>query len=192
MKWWRSAVVLLTGLALLILCLIIATGWFIAPQDKLRHADVIVVVSGGDTDQRTDEGVTLWKQNYAPKIAFSGAAADQGISNAAVMRNRAVREGVPFDATIVEEQSGTTRENAEYLKPILEAQNMKTAILVSSPYHTRRVKTTFKKIFGPTYTFIAHPAKDTLWARSSWWKQPSTIQLTWDELRKTTYVTFWQ
>lgn len=192
MRWWKAIVVGLFSLAVLATIVVLSIGWFIAPQDPLRKADVIVVVSGGDTVERTDEGVRLWKDNWAPKIAFAGAAADRGVSNAVVMRQRAVNQGVPLDATMIEEKSTNTKENAELLKPILDAQNMKTVILVSSPYHTRRVKTTFQKVYGKDYTFIAHPAKDSLWARSSWWKQPSTIQLTWDELRKTLFVASWQ
>ncbi len=167
---------------------VIGIGWFIAPQDELKKADAIVVVSGGDTATRTDKGVRLWQAGWAPRLVFSGAAADQGTSNAAVMRAQAVAEGVPAGATFVEERSTTTRENAEFVKPILESQNAKSVILVSSPYHTRRVKLNFQKVHGDGYTFQAHPAFDSRWARKSWWQAGDTVALTWDELRKTVYV----
>lgn len=192
MKWFRRLAVTLSLVATIIIAGIFGAGWFIAPQDDLKRADAIIVVSGGDTDKRTDEGVRLWKDNWAPKLIFSGAAADQGTSNAAVMRVRAVSRGVPLDATIVEERSTTTRENAEFLEPIVQAQNIKSAILVSSPYHTRRVKVTFEKVYGPGYRFITHPAKDSRWSRSSWWKQADTTKLTFQEISKTFYAAFVQ
>jgi uncharacterized SAM-binding protein YcdF (DUF218 family) len=187
MNWVRRLIIGLVGLAALILLLMLGAGWFIAPQDDLRKADAIIVVSGGDTVKRTDEGVKLWKENWAPKLVLAGAAADRGTSNAAVMRARAVSQGVPADATIIEEQSATTKQNAEFLKPVLTAQNVRTAILVSSPYHTRRVKVTFEQVYGKQVSFIIHPAKDSRWARSSWWKQPDTLQITIEEIGKTFY-----
>lgn len=192
MKWLHRGLVSLALLVALIIGGILGIGWFIAPQDELQRSDAIIVVSGGDNNKRTDKGVELWKADWAPKLIFSGAAADQGISNAEVMRQRAVASGVPVEATVVEGFSRNTRENAELLKPILLAQNIKRTILVSSPYHTRRVKVTFEKVYGPDFSFIVHPATDSKWARKSWWTKPDTISLTLDELRKTLFVAFLQ
>lgn len=192
MKYLQRAAIALTLLVGVLVTAVLGVGWYIAPQDNLEKSDAIVVVSGGDTNKRTDEGVTLWKEGWAPRLIFAGAAADQGTSNAAVMRARAIAEGVPADATIIEERSATTRQNAEFLKPVIEAQNIRQMILVSSPYHTRRVKATFGKVFGKGYRFLAHPALDSRWRRSTWWQQPDTIYLTLTELQKTAYVMFLQ
>ena len=192
MKLTKMVIGLTLFVAAMVLLLTIGVGWFIAPRDDLQKSDMIIVVSGGDTAKRTQEGVRLWKDDWAPIIAFSGAAADKGTSNAAVMRSQAIASGVPANAILVEEGSTNTIENAELLKPIVASQNAKRVIVVSSPYHTRRVKVTFEKVFGPDYQFIMAPAIDSQWARSSWWKQPETIDLTWQELKKTLYVAFVQ
>lgn len=188
MNFFNRALIGLAAIVLLVVGFVISIGWFIAPQDELRKADAIVVVSGGDTVKRTDQGVRLWQDGWAPRLVFAGAAADQGTSNAAVMRLQAVTEGVPLGATFVEERSTTTRENAEFVKPILESQNAKSVILVSSPYHTRRVKLNFEKVYSSEYDFLVHPALDSRWARKSWWRESDTVGLTWDELRKTIYI----
>jgi uncharacterized SAM-binding protein YcdF (DUF218 family) len=58
-------------------------------------ADAIVVVSGGDTNARVQQGVTLFKQGWGKQLVFSGAAADQtGLSNALAMKKYAVKLGV--------------------------------------------------------------------------------------------------
>lgn len=178
--------------AALVMAAVLGIGWFIAPQDELEKSDAIVVVSGGDTNRRVDEGVQLWKDQWAPKLVFSGAAAAGPTSNAAAMRIRAISQGVPASSTVVEERSANTQQNAEYLKPVLEANGIKSVILVSSPYHTRRVKTTFRQTFGNDYRFLTHPAKDTKWSRRSWWSTAETTYLTLDELQKTVYVKFLQ
>lgn len=174
----------------LVILLILGLGWFIAPSDKLEKADAIVVVSGGDTVTRTAEGISLWKDGYAPMLVMVGAAADQGTSNAAVMRRQALAAGVPSSAILIEEKSTTTQENAEFLKPITDAAGIKRMILVTSPYHARRVKVTFQKTYGKDYTFIVHPAIDSKWRRSSWWHSADTTALTLDEFTKTFYTAF--
>lgn len=192
MKAIRLFVLILIAIPLLVVAGVIGIGWFIAPQDTLVKSDAIVVVSGGDTDKRTDAGVQLFHEGWAPTLILVGAAADQGTSNASVMRMRAVNAGVPMAQTLVEEKSANTQQNAEFLKPLADSRDIKSMILVSSPYHTRRVKTTFGKVFGPDYQFIAQPAKDSKWARSTWWKNRDTTNLTLNELEKTLYVKFVQ
>lgn len=192
MTWFRRIAVILIALAALIVVVTLGLGWFVAPQDDLEKSDAIVVVSGGDTVRRTDEGVRLWKDGWAPLLVFSGAAADRGTSNAAVMRERAISQGVPASAILVEERSGTTAENARLLKPILEAQDVDQAILVSSPYHTRRVKETFRQQYRDSLEIIARPAPDAGWSRRTWWQTPDNVRLTLSEAGKTFYTVFIQ
>jgi uncharacterized SAM-binding protein YcdF (DUF218 family) len=181
----------LIGLAAFLTILVLSLGWFIAPSDPLEKSDAIVVVSGGDTAKRTEEGIRLWEAGYAPKLVMAGAAADQGTSNAAVMRQQAITAGVPAENILVEEKSTNTSENASFLKPVLDGANVKSMIVVTSPYHARRVKVNFEKTFGDGYTVRIRPALDTRWRRSSWWQDKETIDLTWDEFRKTFYTAIW-
>jgi uncharacterized SAM-binding protein YcdF (DUF218 family) len=181
----------LMGIAALLIILVLSLGWFIAPSDALQKSDAIVVVSGGDTVKRTEEGIRLWQAGYAPTLVMAGAAADQGTSNAAVMRRQAVVAGVPENRILVEEKSTNTSENASFLKPVLDGANVKSMIVVTSPYHARRVKVNFQKTFGKGYEVRIHPALDTRWRRSSWWQDRETIHLTWDEFRKTFYTAIW-
>ena len=189
-RWLRRIVTILLAFAVAIIMLVIGLGWFIAPRDDLRKSDAIVVVSGGETVTRADAGIRLWKDGWAPTIVFAGAAADRGTSNAKVMQQRALTDGVPLTATIIEEQSRTTRENARFLKPVFEAQDIRSAILVTSPYHARRTTVTFRKAFGDGYEFTIYPATDSRWARSSWWQRSDTIRLTLSETGKTFYAAF--
>ena len=117
-RWLRRIVTLLLAFAAAVILLVIGLGWFIAPRDDLRKSDAIVVVSGGDTVTRADTGIRLWRDGWSQTIVFAGAAADRGTSNAKVMQQRALAQGVPLTATIVEEQSRTTKENARYVKPL--------------------------------------------------------------------------
>src|SRR5690554_6541387 len=118
--------VLLLSLAVFVVALVIFLSSFLSPNDikncpaipngeeNCRSADAIVVVSGGDTTSRTNKGVELYHAGWAPLIIFSGAAKDtSGPSNAAVMRDQAISQGVPESTIITEEYARTTAENAE-------------------------------------------------------------------------------
>ena len=47
---------------------------------KCQPADAVVAISGGDTNARTDKAISLYKNGWAKKIIFSGAAADKLIN----------------------------------------------------------------------------------------------------------------
>jgi uncharacterized SAM-binding protein YcdF (DUF218 family) len=175
--------------AVLVVGSIIGIGYFLSPQSQLRHADLIVAISGGETPQRTREAVQLYKEGYAPLVLFSGAAADlSGPSNAAAMRSDAIAQGVPASAILIEPDSATTAENAADTAPIIRSINAHTIILVTSPYHQRRASLSFQQMLGPSVTIINHSAADSVWRKSTWWRQPATIELTLSELQKTIYV----
>jgi len=173
----------------LIIAAIVSIGFLLSPQDKLESADVIVAISGGETPQRTREAVKLYRNGYAPKVLFSGAAADHnGPSNAAAMRADALGAGVPDEDILIEEGSVSTADNAAKTAPLIEGLGAKKVILVTSPYHQQRASLNFRQILGPDITILNHSASDSVWRKSNWWEKPYTVGLTLAELQKTLYV----
>ncbi len=189
MKAFKWILVLVAGTAVLVIGLIVGIGFYLSPQDSLKQADMIVAVSGGETEQRTMEAVRLYKKGMAGTILFSGAAEDKsGPSNAAAMKAIAVSEGVPARNILVEEESANTEQNALFSSKIIKNQQAKSIILVTSPYHQRRANLNFKDALGPGVEIINHSATDSSWRKNSWWTQDYTVQLTLSELQKNLYV----
>jgi uncharacterized SAM-binding protein YcdF (DUF218 family) len=87
--------------------------------------------------ERVSEGVQLWKQGFAPLLAFTGGAASSA-AEAPAMAARAEALGVPREALIVESQSRTTAENARYTAELLHARGVQSVWVVSQPFHVRR------------------------------------------------------
>ncbi|MFZ1257860.1 MAG: YdcF family protein [Candidatus Saccharimonas sp.] len=161
-------------------------GSYLGPDD-LRHcantqpsatsgcqtADVIVAISGGDTAARAAEAIALYQAGWAPRIIFSGAAADKsGPSNAQVMKQQAIDKGIDPNVIIIEEQSETTGENAAKTTSIFEKNNYKSAILVTSAYHQRRALLEFNRR-ALNVTVRSHPVPtDKQWGRF-WWLTPT-------------------
>ena len=191
MKW-------LFGIPAVLVALIIGISFYLQPNDfigcqeipatgaaQCEKADAIVVVSGGDTTARTDEGIRLYKNGWADTLVFSGAAQDKsGPSNAAAMRTRALAQSVPSSAILVEEKSATTEENAMNTKTILADNDIKNVILVTSGYHQRRAALEFEKL-GGTITLRNHPLiNDKDWSLF-WWLTPRGWWLAGGEIVKT-------
>ena len=165
-------------------------GSFLSPQDKLEKADVIVVVSGGETFSRTQKGVELYKDNWAPKIITSGAARSGEVSNAMAMKNYAIKKGVLAKDIFIEEKSNSTYENALFSKEIIEENNFKKIILVTSPYHQRRTYMNFRFVLGSDYQIINQSSSDSNWSSSSYFESRKNIKTTLDEFSRIIYLIF--
>lgn len=169
-----------------------SVGSFLSPQDKLEKADVIVVVSGGETFSRTQKAVELYKDNWAPKIIVSGAARSGEISNAMAMKSYAIKKGVLAKDIFIEEESNSTYENALFSKNIIEKNNFKKIILVTSPYHQRRTYMNFRFVLGSDYQIINQSSPDSNWSSSSYFESKKNIKITFDELSRIMYLFFTQ
>ncbi len=159
-------------LAIVVIALLIGIGKFLSPEDELKKADAIVAISGGDTKARTAQAIELYKDGWAPKLIFSGAALDPlSPSNASVMREQAVRGGVPSDDVIIEERATDTAQNALRSISILEELNVETIILVTSSYHQRRASMEFRAAVGDSVEVVNRPVADKDW-NNRWWTTP--------------------
>lgn len=168
MKSFFGVVAIVCGV---VLAYIVGISLFLPASDPLTKADAIVAVSGGDTQGRTKHAIQLYEDGYAPRLIFSGAAADpNSASNAKVMMASAAAQGVPTSAISLDEYSRDTKENAEKSKAIIG--DAKTIILVTSDYHQRRVNREFQKALGPDVALLNSPAKDKNWGRKSWFLHP--------------------
>ncbi|MFY9227983.1 MAG: YdcF family protein [Candidatus Microsaccharimonas sp.] len=177
MKYW------LIIIPLLIIGFITAVSFYLQPNDFIgcadkpqidavgcKKADAIVVVSGGDTQARTDEAIRLFNDGWAGALVLSGAAQDKtGLSNAAAMRVRALVAGVPAEAIYIDELSETTEENAKNSGVIFKEHNFDRVILVTSGYHQRRALLEFERNAGSVEVFNRPVLNDKDWSFWSWW-----------------------
>lgn len=189
--------------AVILFVVVSAIGSYLGPDDLKKcqtapsaepgcqTADAIVAISGGDTAARTAEAIKLYRNGWAQILIFSGAAADKsGPSNAVVMKQEAINEGIDANRIVIEDQSTTTQENAAATKSIFDQYGIKSIILVTSAYHERRATLEFEKR-APNISVRSHPvATDQQWTKL-WWITPTGWYLAVGELARivTFYVT---
>jgi len=142
---WLALVALLFGIV----------AWFY-PEKFLTvdsgpvTADVLIVIGGGQ-HERPLRAAKLFKEHAAARVIITGAGDDQ------INRRLLIANGVPARAIEIENKSTTTRENAEFAGKLLRAENVHSAILVTSWYHARRAEKTFEH-FVPEVRFYSRPA----------------------------------
>lgn len=188
---------LLLSVVALLALIVTAISLYLSPDDlracsapgtpsSCEAADAIVVVSGGDTNARVDEGLRLYKAGWGTKLIFSGAAADpNGPSNAATMQRRALAAGVPQDDIMIDEMARTTEENARNTSKFITDHSIYRVIIVTSAYHQRRAQLEFKAALGSAVAVVSHPVPhDKQWAGFWWWTTPRGWWLSGSELTK--------
>lgn len=164
---------------------LVGLGHYLAVEDPLVRADAIVAISG-DTGARTETAVALWREGVAPLIIFAGASLDPASApSGELMKREAVRRGVPEDRVLVEGASATTSENAERVSDLLHERRIRSAVLVTSPYHQRRAAILFsRQLAGTDVTFRNYPARDPQWDINLWWAREPSRPLTLLEVTK--------
>ena len=155
----RVAVCFLTGLAAWI-----AVSWVaascLAVEKPLQSADAIYVLSGSDAYiERADEAAKLFKEKIAPKIFLTNDGLKSGWSQneqrnpyfVERARSELIARGVPAEA--IETLPGVvkgTNDEANLLIKISAERNLKSLLLVTSAYHTRRTLWTFERVVSKT------------------------------------------
>jgi uncharacterized SAM-binding protein YcdF (DUF218 family) len=150
-------------LALLVAALFFFPQKFLCLDSGHVKADVIIVLGGGGAHERSVRAAELYSQHAAPRVLISGAGDDE------INLRALIRYGVPASAIEIEGNSRTTRENAMYSVNLLRTQQVHSAIIVTSWYHSRRALHTFEH-FGGGIKFYSCPSH-YLYERYAWHRE---------------------
>ena len=146
-------------------------------MDQARPADSIVVLGAAQYDgrpspvlrARLDHGISLWNNGMGKVLVLTGGkGAGDTTSEADVGRSYARKRGVPDTAILLENKGRTTRESMLGVAELLERRGIKTAILVSDPFHMLRLSIIGRR-FGltpytsPTRTSPISPNREKRW-----------------------------
>lgn len=188
----RGAACALLVVPILVALAVLGAGFVVEGlQPPLERSDAIIVISGDEDLARLREGTRLWRDRWAPKLVFSGAARAGPVSNAEAMRQRALAGGVPASAVLVDEEGADTYGNAIHTRRLMEASGLRSAILVTSPYHLQRAIMTFDRVYqGSQIRLIGSAAPDSDWRKQSWWLRPDLRLLTLREVEKIGYILY--
>lgn len=117
-------------------------------MDQARPAGSIVVLGAAQYDgkpspvlkARLDHGIDLWNRRMGEVLVLTGGqGSGDTTSEAAVGRAYARKQGVPDSVILLENKGRTTRESMLAVADTLGKRGIKSAILVSDPFHMLRL-----------------------------------------------------
>jgi uncharacterized SAM-binding protein YcdF (DUF218 family) len=120
-----------------------------ANLDEARPADAIVVFGAAEYAgrpspvyrARLEHAYDLFERGLAPLVITTGGAGkDPKFSEGQVGRDYLAKLGVPDVNLIAETQADDTEQSARRVAVILEANELKSVLLVSDAYHLYRAK----------------------------------------------------
>jgi len=118
-------------------------------RDEAQPADAIVVFGAAEYfgkpspvyRARLDHAFDLYQRNLAPVvITTGGSGGEQQFTEGSVGRDYLIERGIGDRHLIAETQSDNSAESAERIANIMAANNMRSCIAVSDPYHVFRIK----------------------------------------------------
>ncbi len=125
-------------------------GWWtraLAGPWRDPKGEILIVLGGSVRDYETVGGSSYWRSMYALDIYREGGFQQVILSGSVVapaMRDLLACYGVPRGAIRIEDESVSTRENALYVKKLLEGVPGRK-VLLTSDFHMFRAHAAFSK-----------------------------------------------
>ncbi len=159
--------------------LFLTIGNWLVVEDPLVHADVIVILSGR-LPERAVEAARIYHAGYADQVWISPPVSPvddlkamhisylgEDFYNEKVL----IAKGVPPDAIrILEHADANTEAEVRQVEVDLRNMDLRSAIIVTSKPHTRRVRTIWRKLVGSEPREIVRYAQDDAYDGAHWWR----------------------
>jgi uncharacterized SAM-binding protein YcdF (DUF218 family) len=176
----RKILLIIAAVLLVLTLLLLLIGRFLVVNEAPKKTDVIILLSG-DVG-RMEKAIELMNEGYADRIIVTRT---DGHGYGEIRLSSLIRSGVSESAIIPEYQATSTYTNAVYSKSLMEQYGFKSALVVSSNYHMRRVSYTFNKVYnhsGIDLTYVDAPSVN--FDPVYWWSKRKYVNYTISEYIK--------
>ncbi|MGG1677827.1 YdcF family protein [Neobacillus sp. NRS-1170] len=180
----KKKFVIVIAFAVVLLLLLVNAGKFLVAKDTVQKADAIIVLSG-DRGERVEKAAELYHQGYGKYFVISGGIIYNDVTAAELMKEHALKLGVPESVIILEDRADSTYENADFTRRVIKSYPIDSAIVVSSNYHMKRVKMIFDRDFEHSGVKLYYAGvKDRYFNKTKWWSNNKSIMITVNEYLK--------
>jgi len=160
-------------------------GEYLVRDQAPEKADLAIVLAGDGSGHRILKAAEMVREGYAPQVLVSGPGGAYGLHECDLAIPFAVKAGFPEDYFRHLEHNGlSTRDEAEAAAPILRRLHVRTVMLVTSDYHTRRAAQVFRDE-TPDISYIVVGAPDQHFTARGWWHDREARKITLLEWAKT-------
>lgn len=171
-------------------------GWFIR-TDPPTKADVAIVLGGGE-GERLGAALRIWRQGRVRALLITGPDArllpiytgEDSLTQGEVKRRIAIKRGVPPDDVWIALGALSTYDEAQDALRVLRGRGVARAIVVTSPFHSRRARATFRRVFqgsGIGVTLETLPEEMSTDKVPKWWTRERDLMAIFTETTKTMF-----
>lgn len=176
---------------LLIVVLILVASYFLIPlalnglgrglvrEEALVKSDVIIALGGDKRCLREKRAAELYLAGWAGKVIVSGVQYIPGVHTGESAKRYVMHLGVPERDVIILKETWNTRTEGRKLGEMMRENGWDSAIVVTSPFHSRRAMYTVERA-APGLTFRSAPteARAPEWRPEGWWRRRGDMYLT--------------
>ena len=169
-------------------------------EKRLERADTILILAGSSVYiERTNKAAEIFKHGVASKIILTDDGERTGWSRTEkrnipyveMAQRNLIAQGIPLeDIEIIKPIGSGTIYEAQIFKEKAQAENLKSVLLVTSAYHTRRTLWTFEQVFdGENVAFgiVSPPTGEETPPPNIWWLAPRGWSFVAGEYVKSVY-----
>ena len=151
-------------------------GNFLICENKMEKTEALFVLSG-DAWDRGNEAVRIYQQGFAGKIICTGENVPRlfliaGIPypESELTQMHLLNKGIPSRDVELLCKGTSTKEEADYILEYCKKNNIDKAMVLSTKFHTRRIRNTFQKKFeAASIQLIIRGAPSSAYDESYWW-----------------------
>lgn len=185
---WRSVGLATLALVALALAAVFvglpALGRWLVVADALEASDAIVVLDGR-TPARELEAAALYHRRLAPRVVvarardpyevahgLAGEPSPQARALRVLIHVRVPREAIQALERVVENTADELAVDFDHAR----ARGFRRVILVTSPAHTRRVRTIWNARYQAMLPALVHPTPYDTFDTTSWWRSRRSLE----------------
>jgi len=174
---WRWVATAAAIVALAVWAVFNAARFLERPASPPERSDLMVVL-GGDSGDRGLTAARLYAAGMAPRVLLTGLEGSSPRVRRAYLHWRAQvlsEAGVPLERFEYDAQSGNSWDEAVNTRRLMQARGWRKVLVVSDPYHMRRLSWAWGKAFegsGLAYTLVA--SSPAFWQPDVWWRDETS------------------
>lgn len=157
----------------------VAESWVVEDPLDNGKADALMVLSDDNFyADRATRAAELFREGKASFVVASGRQLRPNAGIAELMEHDLIERGVPKDKILRLAIDGdSTQEEAMALAKLAKTRRWRKVIVVTSNYHTRRARYTFRTIFPQDIEIRVASARDADFDPESWWQKRKSTKL---------------
>lgn len=184
-KKWIALIALLAIAIMLLLfrvSIMRSAGNFLIYKDNLKKVTYAFVLSGGPWD-RGNEAVRIFNKGFTDTLVCTGEniphdfkALGLNMLESEITEKNMLNKSVPKAQIILLKKGTSTQEESDEILNFCKARNTKSIIVISTDFHTRRIKQVFKNKFEKEgIEVIVWAAPSSSYDAQNWWQSENGI-----------------